>query len=71
MTAGEKMWEMLESGDLDWETFGREAYQQMSSDDCDSVAEALDIEADDDEEDGDWGEPEEIEEDEEDEDWEE
>lgn len=70
MTAGEKMWEMLESGDLDWEAFGREAYQQMSSDECDSVAEALDIEADD-EESGNWGEPEEIEEDEEDEDWEE
>jgi len=63
---------MLENGDLDWETFGREAFQQMSSDECDSVAEALDIEADDDEKDEDW-EPEEIEEDEdeEDEDWEE
>ena len=64
MTAGEKMWEMLEEGAMDWETFGREAYQQMSSDDCDSVAEALDIEADDDmDESEDW-EPEEIEDDE-------
>ena len=47
MTAGEKMWEMLESGELDWETFGREAFQQMNCDECDSVAEALDIEGDD------------------------
>jgi len=47
MTAGERMLEMLEEGVMDWETFGREAIQQMSSDEIDSVAEAFDISGDD------------------------
>lgn len=49
MNAAAKIIEMAEEGVISWETIAREALAQMPCDECQSVAEALDIEVDEDE----------------------